>query len=69
MSTSKITLIEDNEVISDNTKCAEVMNNFFSDAVLNLDIDRDLHTKNIPYINEPVAKQLKNIKITLAFLS
>ena len=34
MSTSKITLIEDNEVISDNTKCAEVMNNFFSDAVL-----------------------------------
>ena len=62
MSTSNITLIEDNEVISDNTKCAEVMNNFFNDAVLNLDIDRDLHTENIPYINEPVAKAIQKYK-------
>ena len=38
------------------------MNNFFSDAVLNLDIDRDLHTKNIPYINEPVAKPIQKYK-------
>ena len=38
------------------------MNNFFSDAVLNLDIDRDLHTKNIPYINEPVAKAIQKYK-------
>ena len=42
---SNIILIEGNEIVSDNTKCAEIMNNFFSDAALNLDVDRNLNTQ------------------------
>ena len=42
-SNTKITLIENNEIISDSKECAEIMNNFFSDAAINLDIARDLH--------------------------
>ena len=37
--TSKIILVGE-EIISDSSKCAELMNNFFSDAAINLDIDR-----------------------------
>ena len=43
-SNTKITLIEANEIISDSAECAEIMNNFFSDAAINLDVDRVLHT-------------------------
>ena len=42
---TKITLIEANEIISDSLECAEIMNNFSSDAALNLDVDRDLYTE------------------------
>ena len=40
----RITLVEDNEIISDFSKCAEIMNNFFTDSVINLEINRVLHT-------------------------
>ena len=40
----RITLVEDNEIISDSSKCAGIMNNFFTDSVLNLEINRVLHT-------------------------
>ena len=33
-----VTLVEDKEIVSDSAKCAEIMNNFFSDAVFSLDI-------------------------------
>ena len=35
---NKITLFEDNEIISDPIKYAEIMNNFFSDSVIELDL-------------------------------
>ena len=39
MSTDNITLIENKEVFSDDQKVAEIFNNFFSNAVKNLNID------------------------------
>ena len=36
---NRITLVEDKEIVSDSTKCAEIMNNFFSDAVFSLDVN------------------------------
>ena len=39
---NRVTLVEDNEIIY--SKCAEIMNNFFTDSVLNLEINRVLHT-------------------------
>ena len=44
---NRITLIEDDEIISDSSKCTEIMNNFFTDSVLNLDINRELYTTYI----------------------
>ena len=42
---NNITLVENNKIISDPEKCAEIMNNFFIDSVMELDIDRELHKR------------------------
>ena len=54
--------MEDDEVISDSAKCAEVMNNFFSDAVSMLDIDRNLHTNSASGLNESVTIAIEKYK-------
>ena len=60
---SKIILVEGEEIISDSSKCAELMNNFFRDAAINLDIDRELHTGIVPDgINDPVTKAIEKYK-------
>ena len=59
---SKI-MLEGEEIISDSSKCAELVNNFFSDAAINLDIDRELHTEIVPDgINDPVTKAIVKYK-------
>ena len=60
--TSSITLVESNNIISDSDKCAEVMNNFFSDVAIKLDIDRDLYTKKGIYTGDPVKKSIEKYK-------
>ena len=47
-------MVEGEEIISDSVNCAEVMNNFFSDAALNLNIDRKLHTENVTVLTDHV---------------
>ena len=60
---SKIILVEGEEIISDSSKCAELMINFFRDAAINLDIDRELHTEIVPDgINDPVTKAIEKYK-------
>ena len=59
---SKITLKEGDESISDSAKCAEVMNNIFSDAVSKLDIDRNLHTNDTFGFTEPVTIAIEKYK-------
>ena len=56
---NNITLLEEHEIINNNTACAEVLNTFFSEAVNNLNIDRDLHVTNPPYTLSPVEKAIK----------
>ena len=53
-----ITLVEGNNIISDPVKCAEIMNNFFSDAVLNLEIDRELYAEKITYTSSPIKESI-----------
>ena len=48
-------LSENNEIVSDK-KCAEVMNNFFSDVVKELDIARSLHTEHTSDTCDPAIK-------------
>ena len=58
----KIILVDGNEIIPDSVKCAEVMNNFFSNAAINLDIDRKLHTKNVTGITDPAMEAIEKYK-------
>ena len=43
---NNITLIEGNEIVTDPSACAEILNNFFVNSIKTLDIDRGLHTVN-----------------------
>ena len=54
----QITLLEGDQIISDSSKCAEIMNNFFSDAVDVLDIDRNVHADNVTNIINPVHRTI-----------
>ena len=58
---NNITLVENNEIISDPVKCAEIMNNFFSDSVMELNIDRELHT-NVTDATDPVTRSVEKYK-------
>ena len=59
---SNIILSEGNEIISNPATCAEILNNFFSDAVEDLDIDRALHVDCTVNSCDPVEKAIKKFK-------
>ena len=60
-SNNNIILNEDSEIVSDSGKCAEIMNNFFSNAAINLDIDRELHTV-VTNAGDPVTTAIDKYK-------
>ena len=37
---NNITLLEDDEIVTDPSACAEILNNYFVNSIKNLDIDR-----------------------------
>ena len=57
-----IILLDGDKIISSPEKCAEIMNNFFSDAVLELDIDRSLYVDSLMNIINPVEKAIEMFK-------
>ena len=60
---NKIELVENEEIIDDNTKVAEELNNFFKTAVASLDIHGNLHTvENVENMSVPVEKAIKKIE-------
>ena len=62
---SNIILVESNKIISDCSKCAEIMNNHFSGVVNKLDIDRELHTE-ISNSLDPATRAIEKYK-TIVF--
>ena len=58
---NRVTLVEYKEIVSDSAKCAEIMNNFFSDAVFSLDINRELHT-DVSTSSDPVISAIESYK-------
>ena len=51
-----ITLVENEETVSDNKEISETLNNFFSEVVTNLNLSRyDNRTVNVEDIENPVA--------------
>ena len=59
--TSNIVLLEGNKMFTDSAKCAEILNNFFSDAAINLEIDRTLHTL-VSNASDPVTIAIERYK-------
>ena len=60
MMDDNITLVENDEIITDDLKVAEIFNNFFSEIVPNLNIttNEDILT-DTSYIDDPVLKAIK----------
>ena len=59
---SNIILSEGNEIISNPEICAEIFNNFFSDAVDDLDIDRTLDIDGMANSDDPCKRLLNLLK-------
>ena len=60
---NKIELVENEEIIDDNTKVAEELNNFFKTAVASLDIHGNLYTvENVENTSVPIEKAIKKIE-------
>ena len=56
-----ITLVEDKEIVSDSDKFAEIMNNYLNNAVISLDINRELHT-DVSTSSDPVISAIEKYK-------
>ena len=61
-SNCNITLVENEEIITDPSRCTEIFNNFFADAVLSLDIDRNLNVNDSAIDDNPVEKAIDMFK-------
>ena len=51
--------LENDEIVTDPSKCTEIFNNFFIESVSNLDIDRNLYIGNCPISDNLVEKAIK----------
>ena len=58
---TKIILLDEEEIISDSTNCAEIVNNYFSDIAINLDVDREIHTVST-HSDDPVMTAIEKYK-------
>ena len=60
---NKIKLLENEEIIDDDTKVAEELNIFFKTAVVSLDIHGNPYTiENVENMSDPVEKAIKEIE-------
>ena len=57
-----ILLLEDDDIIRNPTKCAEIFNRYFISAIESLEIDRTLYTNNKVYDSDPVELAIKKYK-------
>ena len=67
---NEIKLVQNEEIIDDDTNVAEELNNFFKTAIASLDIHRNLYTvENIGNMSDPVEKAIKDSNFIQAFCS
>ena len=59
---NNITLLEEEEIVTDNTACAEILNIFFSNLIENLAIDRGLYVNNAAKIDDPIDNIIETFK-------
>ena len=55
--------MEDNEIVTDPSACAEILNSVFVNSIKNIDIDRGLHTVNITGLtDDPLVNAIEVFK-------
>ena len=59
---TNIVLIEKDKIISDNIKCAKLLNDYFIGVVTSLDIDRNLCTEPVAKLSDPVSDAILKYK-------
>ena len=59
---NNIVLSEEEEIVTDNSACAEILNIFFSRSVENLEIDRDLCVNNAAKLDDPIDNVIQTFK-------
>ena len=65
---NKIKLVENEEIIDDDTKVAEELNNFFRTKVASLDIHGNSNTvENVENMSDPVHKAIKKLNFIQEF--
>ena len=63
MNHDKTILVEDNEIISENEQISESFNNFFANAIINLNIPQyEDPTSNTDGIDDPVLRAIEKSK-------
>ena len=63
MNHDKIILVEDDEIIPENEQISESLNNFFADAIINLNIPQyEDPTSNTTGIDDPVSRAIEKYK-------
>ena len=63
MNHDKIILVEDDEIISEKEQISESLNNFFADAIINLNIpEYEDSTSNTNGIDDPVLRAIEKYK-------
>ena len=60
--TGNITLLENNEIVSDPSKCTDIFNIFFIEALSNLDIDRNFNVSDCLINDNLVGKTIDMYK-------
>ena len=67
---NKIKLVENEEIINDDTKVAEELNNFSKTAVAFSDIHGNPYTvENVGNMSDPVGKAIKKIRISSKYFA
>ena len=60
--TNNIILLEGDEIVTDNSACAEILNNIFSNSVKNLEVDRDFYVNNMDNLDDPIENIIEKFK-------
>ena len=61
--------MEGNEIVTDNTACAKILNNFLNKSVNNLEIDRNLNIHTEVNSDDPIDNIIEKFKYNLSIVN
>ena len=61
-SNNNITLLEGNQIVTDNTTCAEILNTFFIESVQNLKINQEMYVNKVTILDDLIDGIIEKFK-------